>query len=177
MVKEDEEKLLQFFRALPEEDRFFLRDDVTDPGVIHQWVEKLDYNRVLPILAEVGETIVGDATLHTYRHGWMQHIGEIRCVVAKAYQHKGIGKLLIHELLDHANSRGLHKLQTLFAETQVGAIQAFSKVGFVREAVLKNHVKDFMGKEHDLIIMTNNVSELWRKMEDIIFDKEFSVEA
>jgi len=36
--------------------------------------------------------------------------------------------------------------------------------------------EDLDGKEHDIIILTNDVSELWRKMEDLILDKEFFVE-
>jgi len=176
MVKEDEAKLLEFFRCLPEEDRLFLKEDVTKPEVIHRWVEELNYDRVLPILAEIESKIIGDATLHTYNYGWMRHVGEIRCVVAREYQRRGIGVLLIRELLDHAQQRGLHKIQTQFLENQIGAMQAFEKVGFVREAVLKKMAEDLKGKEHDLIIMTNNVSELWRKMEDLILDKEFFVE-
>lgn len=105
MVRQDETKLLKFFRCLPDEDRLFLKEDVTKPEVIHRWVEELDYDRVLPILAEIGDEIVGDATLHTYQHGWLRHVGEIRCVVAREYQRKGIGVLLIRELLDHAQQR------------------------------------------------------------------------
>jgi hypothetical protein len=37
MVKEDEQKLLKFFLGLPEEDRLFLKNDVTDPKVIESW--------------------------------------------------------------------------------------------------------------------------------------------
>lgn len=176
MVRQDETRLLKFFRCLPDEDRLFLKEDVTKPEVIHRWVEELDYHRVLPILAEINDEVVGDATLHIYEHGWLRHVGEIRCVVAREYQRKGIGVLLIRELLDHAQQRDLHKIQTQFLDNQTGAIQAFERVGFVHEAILKRTAEDLCGKEHDLIIMTNNVTELWQKMEDLILDKEFVVE-
>jgi len=176
VVKGDEAKLLEFFYCLPDEDRLFLKEDVTKPKVIHRWIEELNYDRVLPILAESGGKIIGDATLHTYNSGWMQRVGEIRCVVAREYQRRGIGILLIRELLDQATQRGLRKIQTQFLDNQIGAMQAFEKVGFVREAVLKKMAEDLRGKEHDIIIMTNNVAELWQKMEDLILDKEFFVE-
>jgi L-amino acid N-acyltransferase YncA len=176
MVKEDEPRLLEFFRRLPDEDRLFLKEDVTRPEIIHRWIEELNYDRVLPILAESGGTIIGDATLHAHSSGWMRHVGEIRCVVAREYQRKGIGVLLVRELLDEATHRGLRKIQTQFLDNQIGAMQAFERVGFLREAVLKKMAEDLNGKEHDIIIMTNNVSELWQKMEDLILDKEFFVE-
>ncbi len=176
MVKEDESKLLEFFRCMPDEDRLFLKEDVTRPEVIHRWVEEMNYDRVLPILAERSGKIIGDATLHTYDSGWMRHVGEIRCVVAREYQRRGIGVLLIRELLDEAAHRGLRRIQTQFLDNQIGAVQAFERVGFLREAVLKKMAEDLSGKEHDIIIMTNNVSELWQKMEDLILDKEFFVE-
>jgi hypothetical protein len=60
-------------------------------------------------------------------------------------------------------------------DTQTSAINAMKALGFVREAVLKEHVTDLHGRPHDLVIMTNYVSELWRKMEDLILDTEFEV--
>ena len=48
-------------------------------------------------------------------------------------------------------------------------------LGFQREAVLKDHVTDLRGRPHDLVIMTNYVAELWRKMEDAILDMEFQI--
>ena len=176
MVKEDEPKLLAFFCCLPDEDRLFLKEDVTKPQVIHRWIEELNYDRVLPILAESSGKIIGDATLHTHKSGWMRHVGEIRCVVAREYQRRGIGVLLIRQLLDEATHRGLSKIQTQFLDNQIGAMRAFERVGFLREAVLKKMAEDLSGREHDIIIMTNNVSELWQKMEDLILDKEFFVE-
>jgi hypothetical protein len=38
-----------------------------------------------------------------------------------------------------------------------------------------DHVTDLGGRPHDLVIMTNYVTELWRKMEDAILDVEFKV--
>jgi hypothetical protein len=59
MVKEDEQKLLKFFLGLPEEDRLFLKNDVTDPKVIESWAQKLNYEHVIPILAELDNRIIG----------------------------------------------------------------------------------------------------------------------
>ncbi|NIQ99909.1 MAG: hypothetical protein GTN78_06860, partial [Gemmatimonadales bacterium] len=75
MVAEDREGLLAFFQDLPEDDRMFLKEDVTKPETIDRWVRNLDYDRVLPILAMKDEKVVGDGTLHMDRYGWSRHVG------------------------------------------------------------------------------------------------------
>jgi hypothetical protein len=64
MVPEDKEDLLDFFRRIPQEDRFDLKEDVTDPKIMERWALTLDYTRVLPLLAILDGKIVGDGTLH-----------------------------------------------------------------------------------------------------------------
>ncbi len=176
MVKSDVPKLLAFFRKLPEEDRLFLKEDVTDEKVIQRWADELDYDRVFPILAEVGDEIIADATLHPFERGWSRHVGEVRCVVAKEYQRKGLGTILIREMFHRALQRGLHKLQASMPDKQVGAMKAFQAIGFKKEAVLKEHAVDIKGNKHDLVIMTNSVAELWRKISDQLMDSDFSAE-
>jgi RimJ/RimL family protein N-acetyltransferase len=175
MVREDEDKLLKFFRAVPDEDRIFLADDVTNRAVIRRWVRELDYENVLPILAEIDDEIVADVTLKTNRMGWMRHVGEVRCVVALEYRRRGLGTMMVSRLIEHAVLMGLDKIVFRAMETQVGAIRAMENLGFTTEATLRDHVTDLRGRPHDLIIMTNYVAELWRKMEDAILDSEFKV--
>jgi hypothetical protein len=52
--------------------------------------------------------------------------------------------------------------------TQVGTLRAFENLGFRREAVLRDHVQDVGGHKHNLVIMINNVAELWQGMQDLI---------
>lgn len=176
MVAEDRETLLAFLRRLPEEDRLFLKDDVTQPEVINRWVHHLDYETVWPLLALVGDEIVGDATLHTQRYGWSRHVGEIRCVVAQGYQGKGIGTILAHEIFYEALQRGLSRIQALMTEDQVGAQKVFAKLGFEKEAVLKDHVTDVKGRLRNLVIMANNTNALWRKLEELYLDMDVRME-
>lgn len=175
MVREDEDKLLKFFRSVPDEDRIFLADDVTNRAVIRKWVRELDYERVLPILAEKDGDIIADCTLRTNRMGWMRHVGEVRSVVALEYRRRGLATLIISRLIEHAVLMGLDKIVFRAMDTQVGAIKAMEALGFTKEATLKDHVTDLHGRPHNLVIMTNYVAELWRKMEDVILDSEFKV--
>src|SRR6058998_562743 len=76
MLPTDKEALLDFFQRIAPEDRLYLKDDVTSPAVIARWAETLDYRRVLPLLALVDNTIIGDGTLHHSRAAARKHIGE-----------------------------------------------------------------------------------------------------
>jgi len=170
MVREDEQKLLEFFRRLPPEDRLFLKDDVTRPDVICAWAETLDYNRVIPILAECEGRIIGDATLHRARYGWSTHVGEIRLVTDPEFRRQRLGRLLAREIFFLALVLKLDKVVAEMMEDQQGALRVFSALGFQQEATLKNHVRDLEGKYHNLIIMSQDVIGFWRRIEDHIAD-------
>ena len=60
----DEQALIDFFLRVPPEERLFFKDDVTNPAVIRRWAETIDFERMVPLLAFSGGTVVADATLH-----------------------------------------------------------------------------------------------------------------
>jgi L-amino acid N-acyltransferase YncA len=155
MTPRDEGTLLDFFLRLPEEDRFYLKDDVTAPGVIAGWVRDLDYERVLPLLAVQNDRIVGDATLHRRRGGARRHMGEVRVTVDPTLRGRGLGTALLHELIGCASQVELETLVfELIEEVQDEAIHAARRAGFLVAARLVNHVKDMQGKPHDLVMMS-----------------------
>ncbi|MEJ2108400.1 MAG: GNAT family N-acetyltransferase [Acidobacteriota bacterium] len=166
--KKDGPALLSFFQALPEDDRLFLKEDVTKEEVINRWITQLNFDKVIPIVAEKDSEIIGDATLHLNKSGWMKHMAEIRCVVSRNFQQKGLGTALMRELLAHAVEKGVLKVSATMMETQKSAQRAFERIGFKKEAELKHFVTDINGKYHNLVIMVNDVSELWKKMEDLL---------
>lgn len=154
MVPEDKDDLLDFFRRIPEEDRFYLKEDVTSPNVLQRWSENLDYSRALPLLAIMDDKIVGDGTLHHRRAGARRHIGEVRVVVDPAYRNQGVGRGLLHKLIDLAADKGLEKLMfEVVADTEDAAKHTAQILGFVPIAVLPAHVKDYAGNTHDLFVM------------------------
>ncbi|MHB8069270.1 MAG: GNAT family N-acetyltransferase [Desulfobaccales bacterium] len=157
MVKEDREKMLAFFRGLDEKDLLFLRSDVRDPAVIDHWVNHIDPSRVFPLLAEAQGRIVGDATLHMRKVGWKRHLGNVRVVVSKDYQNKGLGSLLINELVELAGEFGLEKLIAEIHLQAQGALKVFKRAGFSVKAVFEDLVKDLNGRNSDLIVMVCDV--------------------
>ena len=163
MVGADESALLEFFSGLTEADRLYLRHDVTNPEVIKSWAMNVDYEKVLPILALADGKVVGDATLHRNPFSWMRHVGSIRIVVGKEYRKKGLARTLAAEIFQLALTAKLEKLVAEMLTDQKDAQRVFSRLGFVEEATLKDHVLDSAGKKHDMLIMTNDVNTLWQK--------------
>jgi RimJ/RimL family protein N-acetyltransferase len=159
MVKEDERALLEFFRRVPREDRLFLRDDVSDPTTIRAWAEGLNYDQVLPLLALIDGRVVGDATVHRGKHSWTRHVGRMRLVVDPEYRQKGMGTVLVTELVEIGKGLKLERLVAEMLGTQQAALSAFRHLGFERVAVLYQHVKDQAGRPQDLVIMVNDLVE------------------
>ncbi|MFC1513533.1 GNAT family N-acetyltransferase [candidate division KSB1 bacterium] len=168
--KNDKKKLFDFFKRLPEKDRMFLKDDVTNKKVIDNWFENLDFKRVIPLVVEADKKIIADGTLHTFEHGWMKHIGEIRMVVDKDYRRMSVGLHLAKELYFIAMGLRLEKMVGELVTTQKRAIKIFEGLGFKREATLRNYVKDLKGHNHNMIIMTHSVTTHWNEMENMIAD-------
>ncbi len=163
--RKDKDALLAFFRRLPEADRLFLKDDVTDPAVVERWAAELNYDKVYPLLAFCGEDVVADATLHKALGGWMKHVGTIRMVVARDFQRSGLGSVLANELFLHALRAGLEKIVAEMMETQTGARKVFEKLGFKLEATLRGHVRDQIGVRHDLLVLTKDLEEFWANIQ------------
>jgi RimJ/RimL family protein N-acetyltransferase len=163
--RKDKDALLAFFQRMPEADRLFLKDDVTDPAVVNRWAVDLNYDKVFPLLAWRGSDVVADATLHKNLGGWMKHVGTIRMVVAREFQKHGVGSILANELFLHALKSGLEKIVAEMMETQEGARKVFEKLGFRQEAVLHGHVRDQIGIRHDLLVLTKDLEEFWANIQ------------
>jgi len=158
MVKEDRDKLLDFFNRVDDRDLMFLRNDVRDPATIDEWVNHIDYRSVYPLLAEAADgRIVGNATLHMRKVGWKRHLGNVRIVIAKDYQGKGLGTLMVNEIIDLAAEFGLEKLVAEIHLLAHPALALFKKAGFSAKAVFEDLVEDPSGQKGDLVVMVCNV--------------------
>lgn len=158
LAKEDKIRLARFFQTVSEEDRFYLKENVTAPEIIHGWIDNMNYERAVPILAIVDGNIVADATLHRSRTPARMHVGELRVVVHPDYRGVGLGARLIQELIDLGRAL---ELEILFFELvdrrEMGAIHAAATAGFEEVAVLRNRVKDVYGSLQDLVIMERSL--------------------
>ncbi len=142
MTRDDQYALYQFFVDLAADDRRFLRNDVTDRKLIERWARTLDYDKVLPILADYDGQIVANATLHYQTFGWGRHIAEIRITIAPGFRGRGLGSLLLAEMSQLAAQHQVKKLLARIVTTREAVIKTFEKAGFGLVTVLRNYVKD-----------------------------------
>jgi GNAT superfamily N-acetyltransferase len=153
LLKDDEAALLKYFGSLPPEDRLCLKEDVTDPKVIENWIYELDYDNVLPLIAWHNGNIVGDATLIFSPIGWTKHQGEVRLTTSTQYRVRGLGTILVQNLIDIATSLGLEQISIEVPPVLDKAFYLFEKMGFKEMAHLQGFVRDLQGAESDLVLM------------------------
>lgn len=158
LMKEDEVPLAEYFRSLPPEDRLCLKDDVTDPKVIENWIYELNYDNLLPLIALNNGAIVGDATLHFSPIGWTRHMGEVRLTTSTQYRVRGLGTILLKNLIDIATRLGLEQLTAEIPPVLDKAFYLFEKLGFKDIAHLAGFVKDLEGDESDLVLMVKDLN-------------------
>jgi L-amino acid N-acyltransferase YncA len=154
MVPADQDRLLELFKGIPEEERVFLRENMAKPEAIANRVRALERGRLIALVAEAGGRIVGDATLQRRPTHWLHHVAEVHIVVDRAYRRVGLAHNLLYELFDLAREEGIETLLAEIMSEQAAAISLFERLGFRREAIFREMVKDLHGKKHDLLIMT-----------------------
>jgi RimJ/RimL family protein N-acetyltransferase len=152
--------LAEFLAGLPEGERRWFREDVSDPSVAHAWAHDGD-GRVIAV-AEEGR-VVGYAAVEPGR-GWSAHVGEITVMVAEDVRGQGVGTRLAQEALVRALRMGLIKVVVEVVAEERSAIALFRRLGFEPEALLRDHVRDRGGGLRDLMVLAHPVAENWGVM-------------
>ncbi len=149
----DEMTFHEFFLAVPNEERMFIKHRVTEPAVIHDWCQNIDLGRNLPLLALADGQVVAAATLHQQLGGWKRHIGRVSVLVSPKYRGRGLAKTLVREILDVARQVGLEKVEAEFIGEQTAAMRMFGLLGFLPLCRLSDYVKDQQGVTHDYFLL------------------------
>jgi GNAT superfamily N-acetyltransferase len=156
----DEQALLAFFQGVSPDDRYYLREDVTDPTVVRHWVEHMDYERVLPLVAIRGERIIADATLHRRGFGARRRLAEFRVVVDPEFRRRGLSELLLGEMIDLASGTDITRIEVeIVSGKQAIAGDIVERFGFQEGAVLQGHLRDAAGQPCDLVIFTLDLAD------------------
>jgi GNAT superfamily N-acetyltransferase len=151
--RQDETKFHEFFQAVPEQERMFIKHRVTDLAVISDWCQNIDLGRNLPLLAVSGDKIIGDATLHQQLGGWKRHIGRVSVLVHPEHRGRGLATALVHEIVEISRNIGLEKVEAEFIGEQEAAIHMFAMLGFSNLVRMENYVKDMQAITHDYVLM------------------------
>jgi len=89
----------------------------------------------------------------------------LRVLVGPDARDIGLGRKLIQEAFLIGLDRGLEKLTARMTLDQDAAIRVFEEMGFKKEAMLTDQVKDRDGTKHDLLIMSQDVDGFFRQMQ------------
>ncbi|UCF69037.1 MAG: GNAT family N-acetyltransferase, partial [Acidobacteriota bacterium] len=109
---------------------------------------------------------VADGTLELDGPGWKGHVGEIRLIVGRPFQRRGLGMRMARELYLLAARKGLEEIVVKMMEPQKAAISIFERLGFRKDATFSAYVKDQAGTKQNLIVMRCDLNSLWEKLED-----------
>jgi len=154
---EDEMLFHEFFLAVPEAERMFIKHRVTEPEVIREWCQNIDLGRNLPLLGFMDGKIVGAATLHQQLGGWKRNIGRVSVLVLPAYRGRGLARTLVSEIVNLSRNLGLAKVEAEFIGEQEAAIKMFAMLGFSNLVRLEDYVKDMQAIDHDYVLMGLNL--------------------
>ncbi|MEL7032112.1 MAG: GNAT family N-acetyltransferase [Pseudomonadota bacterium] len=154
----DAKRVHGFAVDLPDHDLLYLRRDISKRPVVDAWFESIQAGESLAILVEQDDQLIGMSGMMLDRKSWSPHVGEIRVLLGPAARGKGLGRVMIQESFVQAISAGVEKIIAQMTLDQAAARAVFEEMGFQQEALLKEHVRDRNGDDHDIIIMSCNVS-------------------
>ncbi len=155
--RRDDLRLQKFFQSVPEEERLFVKQPITDSTLFRQWCRQPDFERNLPLLMLHSKKIIGEATLHQRGGGWKRHVGLITLLTHPEYRGRDVSKVLVTELTDIARHCGLRKLEAEVNGERKIALNVFAQLGFNVLMHLDNYVLDMKAVTHDYILLGKNL--------------------
>lgn len=159
MTADDGPALSVFINTFPSHDLLFVRRNISHSKVQAAWLNALG-ERVTSLVAYADGRLVGCTAIVTDTLSWSPHVGDLRVLVKPAWRGCGLGRLLTQECFNLALGLRLEKLTVQMTVDQSAAIAIFEELGFRAESVLRNHLKDYDGKLHDLALLSLQVAEL-----------------
>lgn len=138
LTGDDRQGLIDLFSTITAEDLRNMRHDVSDGKIVGTWVDELDYDKVLPLTAVIGERIVGTATIH-FNQGPARHRAEVRIFLAKEIRRRGVGSRMLQAIIELAKQRNLYLLEARILSDHTNVIKAFKNLGFELKCVLEDY--------------------------------------
>lgn len=129
LVEQDRQALLDLFLPVGLDEKRYIRHDIHNPMILESWIDELNYDTVLPLVAEVNNRLIGVASLH-FRQGPARHRAEIRIFLAKNYRKRGVGTRMLNGLIELAKRRGIAILEVEIVSDQSHLVKAFHNIGF-----------------------------------------------
>lgn len=173
LTSSDIDKLMEFYRSLPYDDRKYLKIDVTNRSLVEARIKAVEEGKAVRIIALNNSNIIAIGVLELGADDWHRSQGELRVVVSRKYQHKGLGMIMIRELYLSAMEHKVEKVIAKMMRPQIAAREMCKKLGFHEELFIPKYVKDLDEKEQDLVIMTCDMNDLWNELETLYDDTDW----
>jgi len=174
MTLKDLDKLMDFYSTLPPSDRKYLRIDVTDRDAVKKRLGDAEQADEIRLLVLKGDKVIARGDLELAHDDWRKNQAELRLIVARDYQRKGVGLLLARELYHQALENGVKTLVAKMMKPQTGARNMVKKLGFQKESIIPDYVEDQFGRLQDLVIMTCDMNNFWKELEQSYKDTDWS---
>lgn len=161
LTRADAAALGQFFDAIPEQDRNFLKEDVTQDQVRERWLDESSGIR----LAAFGD----DGRLDGLAALWpgigrSSHVADLRLIVAADRRRHGLGRELARAALVEGLRNGWRKITIEVPADHQATIDMFVELGFRGEALLRDQLQEPDGRLHDLVLLAHLADEGWAEM-------------
>ena len=163
--KQDFEALMKFYTDLPTEDRRYLRIDVTNRKTMEQRIKLMDFGYHFRLLALSGGAIIGKGVLELPFEEWRRHQGELRVIIARDFQRRGVGMILMRDLYRLALRKNVDTVTVWMMKPQEAALNLARKMGFHDQSILPDYVKDQNGEMQDLYILKAKITDLTKEIE------------
>jgi GNAT superfamily N-acetyltransferase len=134
LVPDDADRLVVLFSDIAYSDLRELRDNVLDERVVRRWCRHINYDRVLPVVADVNGRLVADATLH--RKMTTGTVGRFRAYVHPTHRRLGLATELLTEVMAIARNASLKTLVVEVFNDQERLIDTLEARGFKRQAFI-----------------------------------------
>ena len=155
--RHDDARLQKFFLSVPDEERLFVKQPITDATLFRQWCRQPDFERNLPLLMLHGKKVIGEATLHQRSGGWKRHIGLITLLTHPEFRGRDVSKILVRELVAIARHCGLRRLEAEVNGERKIALQVLAQLGFNELMRLDDYVLDMKAVTHDYVLLGKNL--------------------
>ena len=170
---DDLDIMMKFYRSLPSEDRKYLRVDVTNRDVVEERIRAIESGNVIRIIALQKDDVIADGALELSVEEWRKHQGELRVIVAKQFQRKGLGMIMMRELYFIAVEKKVEKVVAKIMRPQIAARTICRKLGFREELVIPDYVRDQTGETRDLVLMICDIKDFWKELDHFYIDSDW----
>ncbi len=159
LVPDDRQALLNFFLPISADEGRYMRHHVNDSDLVTSWADNVDYDKVFPLIAVIGDRIVGNATLH-FNDGPARHRCELRIFMTKDVRHRGLGSKLIQGLIEIAKRRNLYLIEAQVVNDHVEVIKALQKAGFDMICTFEDYFMLPDGELRDVVILQQRLRKI-----------------